>query len=58
MPRGIYVRTPEYRQKPFTPPPASVIPLPPEQWPKLAINPNAVSDAQRDSPMGEKQTGS
>jgi hypothetical protein len=42
----------EYRQKPFTPPAATVRPLPPEQWPKLAINPNAAKDAERDSPMG------
>lgn len=40
---------PEYRTKPFTPPNAT--PLPPEQWPMLMVNPNAVKDAERDTPI-------
>jgi len=46
---------PEYHKKPATPPAGNVIPLPPEQWPKLMINPNTVQDAERDSPIREKQ---
>jgi hypothetical protein len=47
----------EYKGKPFAPPAASIRPLPPDQWPKLMINPNAVADAERNSPIREKQTG-
>jgi glycosyltransferase involved in cell wall biosynthesis len=52
--KTIWYGTGDYAMKPFTPA-ASTIVLPPEQWPKLAINPNAVADAARNSPMGEKQ---
>lgn len=45
----------DYRLKPFTPPPMELKVLPPDQWPKLSINPNAVSDAERDSPMRDRQ---
>lgn len=55
--KTVWYGAPEYRVKPFTPPPATVRPLPPEQWPKLAINPNALKDAERDSPMGQRQHG-
>lgn len=46
---------PDYRQKPFTPPPMTLRPLPPDQWPKLMVNPNAPADAAAASPMREKQ---
>jgi hypothetical protein len=46
---------PDYRMKPFAPPPMTVRPLPPDQWPKLMINPNAAADAERNSPIREKQ---
>lgn len=55
--KSVWYGVPEYRAKPFTPPPVTSRPLPPDQWPKLTINPNAATDAQRDSPMGEQQTG-
>jgi hypothetical protein len=47
----------EYRMKPFTPPPMTILPLPPDQWPKLQVNAQAVQDAARNSPMGEQQHG-
>jgi hypothetical protein len=47
----------DYQMKPFTPPAMDVLPLPVDQWPKLMINPNAVEEAERDSPMREKQAG-
>lgn len=47
----------DYAARPASPPPMTVTPLPPDQWPKLMINPNAAADAERDSPMGERQTG-
>jgi hypothetical protein len=46
---------PEYRQKPFTPPPSNVLPLGPDQWPLLQINPNAATQAAQDSPIRNKQ---
>lgn len=45
----------DYRMKPFAPPPMTLTPLPPEQWPKLMINRNAVRDAAETSPIREKQ---
>lgn len=45
----------DYRMKPFTPPPMNVRPLPPEQWPRLQINPRAAEEAARTSPMRDKQ---
>ena len=55
--KTIWYGAPEYRGKPFTPPPATVRPLPSDQWPKLMINPNAKADAEQTSPIREKQTG-
>lgn len=55
--KTVWYGAPEYHLKPFTPPSAAIRPLPPEEWPKLTINPNAVTDAARDSPIREKQTG-
>lgn len=45
----------DYKVKPFTPPSGNVRPLPPDQWPKLMINPNAAQHAAQDSPMREQQ---
>jgi hypothetical protein len=46
--------TEDYRMKPAAPPSAEYRPLPPEGWPRLQVNPQAVHDAARDSPMGER----
>lgn len=53
--KTIWYGEPEYRQKPFTPPPMTMIPLPPEQWPKLMVNANAAQDAAAQSPTRLKQ---
>lgn len=45
----------DYRNKPFTPPAADIRPLPPDQWPKLYVNPNAAEQAAHTSPTREKQ---
>jgi hypothetical protein len=45
----------DYKMKPFTPPPMNARLLPPDQWPKLEINPLAAEQAARNSPMREKQ---
>ena len=45
----------DYRQKPYAPPPVNVLPLPPDQWPKLTVNPDAAKEAANDSPIREKQ---
>lgn len=45
----------EYKLKPFTPHDGNVRLLPPDQWPKLMINPQAAEQAARNSPMREKQ---
>jgi hypothetical protein len=45
----------DYRMKPFTPPPMSVRVLPPDQWPRLQINKNAVQQAAENSPIRNKQ---
>jgi len=45
----------DYASKPFTPPPSNILPLPPDQWPKLAINPAAAKQAAETSPIREKQ---
>lgn len=47
----------DYRLKPFTPPPMNVLPLPPDQWPKLQVNRQAAEQAAEDSPIREKQAG-
>jgi hypothetical protein len=47
----------DYKVKPFTPPDMKILALPPEQWPKLMINRNAVQQAAEESPIREKQTG-
>jgi len=41
----------DYHQKPATPVASTIIALPPDQWPMLRINPNAATDAERDTPM-------
>jgi hypothetical protein len=53
--KTVWYGVPEYRQKPFTPPPMTMIPLPPEQWPMLMINRNAPADAVRLSPTRQKR---
>lgn len=53
--KTIWYGAAEYRSKPFTPPAISALPLPPDQWPKLEINRNAIKDAEENSPMREKQ---
>jgi len=53
--KTVWYGVPEYRQKPFTPPPMTMIPLPPEQWPKLMVNRNAARDAAENSPTRHKQ---
>jgi hypothetical protein len=53
--KTIWYGAPEYKQKPFTPPPMNLIPLPPEQWPKLMVNRNAATDAAEHSPTRQKQ---
>jgi hypothetical protein len=53
--KTIWYGVPEYKAKPFTPPASNLLLLPPDQWPKLMINQNAVEQAARNSPMGEKQ---
>lgn len=45
----------DYRQKPFTPPAVTARPLPPDQWPKLYVNPNVAREAAQRSPIREKQ---
>jgi len=45
----------DYHLKPFTPPKVKSRALPPEQWPKLMINPAAVQEAADTSPIREKQ---
>jgi len=55
--KAVWYGQEDYRMKPFTPPPMTVLPLPVDQWPKLMVNPNAAADAAHDSPMGEKQPG-
>lgn len=53
--KTVWYGVPEYRMKPFTPPPMTLTPLPPDQWPKLSINANAAKDAERDSPIRDQQ---
>lgn len=53
--KTVWYGVPDYRMKPFTPPAGNLIPLPPEQWPKLMINPNAQREAEQSSPIREKQ---
>lgn len=48
---------PEYHIKPFTPPPMNILPLPPDQWPKLQVNREAAQQAAGTSPIREKQAG-
>jgi hypothetical protein len=45
----------DYKMKPFTPPPMTLTPLPPEQWPRLEINRNTVAEAAQNSPTRNKQ---
>lgn len=53
--KTVWYGAPEYKLKPFTPPAMNVLPLPPDQWPKLMINQQAAEQAAANSPMGEKQ---
>jgi hypothetical protein len=53
--KTVWYGAPEYKTKPVTPPPANIRVLPPDQWPKLTINPNAAAQAAQDSPTREKQ---
>lgn len=53
--KTVWYGVPEYKLKPFTPPPANVLPLAPAQWPLLQINPNAAQQAAQDSPIRNKQ---
>lgn len=53
--KTVWYGVPEYHQKPFTPPPMKLIPLPPEQWPKLMVNRNAAMQAAEQSPTRQKQ---
>jgi hypothetical protein len=53
--KTVWYGAPDYRMKPFTPPPMTVLPLPPEQWPKLMVNRNAVQEAAESSPIREQQ---
>jgi hypothetical protein len=55
--KTVWYGVPEYRSKPFPPPKASILPLPPNQWPKLVINRNAAADAAKDSPMTDQREG-
>jgi hypothetical protein len=43
----------DYKMKPFTPPAMNVRLLPPDQWPKLQINPRAAEQAAKTSPLRE-----
>lgn len=49
--KTVWYGTPDYAMKPFTPPPANVRLLPPDQWPKLEINRNAARQAAETSPL-------
>lgn len=53
--KSVWYGPADYRMKPFTPPPANILPLPPDQWPKLMINKEAAEQAARTSPTREKQ---
>jgi hypothetical protein len=53
--KTVWYGAPEYRTKPFAPPAASVRVLPPEQWPKLMVNPHAAAQAEQNSPIREQQ---
>lgn len=53
--KAVWYGLPDYKMKPVTPPPMNIVPLSPDQWPKLQVNANAVQDAARNSPMGEQQ---
>lgn len=53
--KTVWYSTPDYRQKPATPPAMTARPLPPEQWPRLAINRDAARQAAETSPIRERQ---
>jgi len=53
--KTVWYGVPEYHLKPFTPPAGNILPLGPDQWPKLQINRQAAEQAARNSPMREKQ---
>lgn len=52
--KTVWYGVPDYAMKPGTPT-TGVLPLPPDQWPKLMVNPNAAAQAAQDSPIREKQ---
>jgi len=53
--KTVWYGAPEYRLKPFTPPAITATRLPPEQWPKIYINPRAAEQAANTSPIRERQ---
>lgn len=53
--KTVWYGVPDYRMKPFTPPADVARVLPVDEWPKLMINRNAVQDAERDSPIRDRQ---
>lgn len=56
--KTVWYTSQDYRMKPFAPPPMNIIPLPPEQWPKLEINRHAATEAAETSPIRNRQDGS
>lgn len=56
--KAVWYGAEDYKVKPFTPPPMDVLPLPPDQWPKLQINRNAAQQAAQESPIRDRQAGS
>jgi glycosyltransferase involved in cell wall biosynthesis len=53
--KTVWYGVPEYHLKPFTPPAIDTRTLPPEQWPKIYVNPRAAQQAANTSPIREKQ---
>jgi len=53
--KTVWYGVPEYHAKPASPASKSVLPLPPDQWPKLMVNPHAARQAAEESPTREKQ---
>ena len=53
--KTVWYGAPEYHLKPFTPPAITATRLPPEQWPKIYINPRAAQQAANTSPIRHKQ---
>jgi len=53
--KTVWYGAPEYHLKPFTPPAITATRMPPEQWPKIYVNPRAAEQAANTSPIREKQ---